>query len=438
MAGTTLDGATYTLDSAGNRTAKSDLYAGVTTNYGYDAIYELLNAAQSGTTTENYTYDPVGNRLTDLGSASWSYNTSNELSSRPSVSYTYDANGNTTTKTDSTGTTTYSWDFENRLSSVTLPGSGGTVSFKYDPFGRRIYKSSSGATSIFTYDGDNLVETVNASGGVVARYTQGASIDQPLAMLRGSTTSYYETDGLGSVSSLTDTTGALAETYTYDSFGNTTNSSGSLTNFFRYTAREFDTETNLYFYRARYYDPQGGRFISEDPIGFDGGPNFYAYVKNSPVGKFDPTGLATCDYFITGGPNGNGWLYCTPDDPRNSPVSFPAASGNNSQPGCKNNPGCSSQSGVGPIPPGGYHFAGTPGSRKHNGTSLVPDNPSAAFFRSGLLTHFCANPFGPSQTKPFCSEGCVTATQDNINSLNNLLTAEPGSTLHVYPGLPLM
>jgi YD repeat-containing protein len=65
------------------------------------------------------------------------------------LNYAYDANGNTTSKTDSTGTTNYSWDFENRLASVALPGSGGTVSFKYDPFGRRIYKSSSSGTSVY-------------------------------------------------------------------------------------------------------------------------------------------------------------------------------------------------------------------------------------------------------------------------------------------------
>ena len=74
------------------------------------------------------------------------------------------ANSNTTSKTDSTGTTNYTWDFENRLTSVTLPSSGGTVSFKYDPFGRRIYKSSSVGTSIYAYDGDNLVEERNSSG----------------------------------------------------------------------------------------------------------------------------------------------------------------------------------------------------------------------------------------------------------------------------------
>jgi RHS repeat-associated protein len=174
---------------------------------------------------------------------------------------------------------------------VTLPGSGGTVNFKYDPFGRRIYKSSSSATSIYAYDGNNVVETVNASGGVVARYSQSENTDELLAMLRGTTTDYYEIDGVGSVSSLTDTTGALAQTYTYDSFGNTTNSSGSLTNFFRYTGREFDTETNIYFYRARYYDPNIGRFLSEDPLRFGpGDPNFYDYVSNNPVLYRDPSG----------------------------------------------------------------------------------------------------------------------------------------------------
>jgi len=87
-----------------------------------------------------------------------------------------DANGNTFVKTDSTGTTNYTWDFENRLSSVTLPGSGGTVSYRYDPFGRRIYKSSSSRTSIYAYDNNNLIEETNASGAVNARYAQTDSI----------------------------------------------------------------------------------------------------------------------------------------------------------------------------------------------------------------------------------------------------------------------
>jgi len=162
-----------------------------------------------------------------------------------------DNNGNTLTSVTGSNTTTYAWDFENRLSSVTLPGSGGTVSFKYDPFGHRIYKSSSSGTSIFAYDGDNLIEETNSSGAAVARYSQTQIIDEPLAMLRSSATSYYHADGLGSVTSLSSAAGSIANTYTYDSFGKLAASTGSLVSPFQYTARESDTETGLYYYRAR-------------------------------------------------------------------------------------------------------------------------------------------------------------------------------------------
>jgi RHS repeat-associated protein len=110
-------------------------------------------------------------------------------------------------------------------------------------------------------------------------------------MRRGTTTDYYEADGLGSITSLTASNGTLAQSYTYDSFGNQTASSGSPTNFLRYTGREFDTETNLYFYRARYYDPVSGRFVSEDPARFPGGIDFYTYVENNPVNLIDPFGF---------------------------------------------------------------------------------------------------------------------------------------------------
>jgi len=291
LAGSTIDGATYTVDNAGNRTAKTDQRAAVTSNYGYDAIYELTGVTQATNTTESYTYDPVGNRLSSLGLSPYSVNVSNQLTSTPGTSYTYDSNGNTLTKVVGSNTTSFTWDFENRLTSVTLPGSGGTVSFKYDPFGHRIYKSSSSATSIYAYDGDNLIEEVNATGAVVARYTQTQEIDEPLAMLRSSTTSYYQADGLGSGTSLSSATGALAQTYTFDSFGKQTASSGSLTNPFQYTGREFDTELSLYFMRARYFDPATGRFISEDPARFPGGINFYTYVENNPVNLIDPFGF---------------------------------------------------------------------------------------------------------------------------------------------------
>jgi len=296
VSGSTIDGASYTLDSAGNRTAKTDQYASVTSNYTYDPIYELTQVTQASTTMESYSYDPVGNRTASLGVSSYTTNSSNELTATSSASYAYDYNGNTTSKTDSTGTTDYAWDYENHLTSVTLPNSGGTVSFKYDPFGRRIYKQSPDATSIFVYDGDNLVETVNTSGGEVAHYAQGQNLDEPLAMQRATTTDYYEADGLGSITSLTASNGSIADSYTYDSFGNTINSSGSITNFLRYTGREFDTETGLYYYRARYYDPDAGRFVNEDPLGFNGlDINLFRYVGNSTIRYTDPEGLLTID-----------------------------------------------------------------------------------------------------------------------------------------------
>jgi len=125
----------------------------------------------------------------------------------------------------------------------------------------------------------------------IAHYTQGPGIDEPLAELRSGVTSFYEAEGLGSITSLSNSAGALAQTYTFDSFGNQTASSGSLTNPFRFTAREFDPETGLYYYRARYYDPAVGRFLSEDPIAFEGGVNFYSYVANNPINAIDPFGL---------------------------------------------------------------------------------------------------------------------------------------------------
>jgi RHS repeat-associated protein len=290
LSGSTIDGSTYTLDSAGNRTANENWMAGATSNYTYDPIRELTQVTQGTNTTESYTYDPVGNRLSSLGISPYAYNTSNELISIPTTGYTYDYNGSLTSKTVSSNVTGYAWDYENRLSSVTLPNSGGTVSFKYDPFGRRIYKQSPNATSIFLYDGNNLIETVNSAGGLVARYAQGQNIDEPLAESRSGTVSYYEQDNVGSVTSLTTANGAIAQTYTYDSFGNVTTSSGSLTNFFRYTGRELDTETNLYYYRARYYDATIGQFSSEDPIRQLGGKSHYDYVWNDSTSLNDPTG----------------------------------------------------------------------------------------------------------------------------------------------------
>jgi RHS repeat-associated protein len=122
-------------------------------------------------------------------------------------------------------------------------------------------------------------------------FTDSLNIDESLSELISGTTSYYEHDGLGSVSSLSNSAGALANTYTYDSYGKLTASTGTTANPFQYTGREFDAETGIYYYRARYYDENVGRFIGEDPIRFKAGPNFYEYVKGNPVALKDAYGL---------------------------------------------------------------------------------------------------------------------------------------------------
>jgi RHS repeat-associated protein len=227
-------------------------------------------------------------------------------------SYALDANGNTLG--DAQGRS-FTWDFENQLTQAVVPGTG-TVTFKYDPFGRRIQKSGPLGTTNYLYDGITLTEEIDSAGNIIARYAEGRSVDEPLAELRSGSTSFYEQDGLGSVASLSSGAGALTGTYTYDSFGNLTASTGSVTNPFRYTGREFDSETGIYEYRARYFDPTIGRFISEDPFRFAAGMNFFAFVHNNPVALDDPMGLCdkdNCQLSISCGatPNTEGFSHCT-------------------------------------------------------------------------------------------------------------------------------
>jgi RHS repeat-associated protein len=199
----------------------------------------------------------------------------------PARTVAYDANGNTLA--DSTGKQ-YSWDFENRLTSVTVPGTG-TTTFRYDPLGRRIQKSGPLGITSYLYSGSNVLNELDGTGNFTGSYVQGVGVDDPLGQLASGNASYYEADGLGSLTSLSSASGSPAKSYTYDSFGNLTTSTGTLTNFFQYTAREFDAETSLYYYRARYYDPTIGRFVSEDPSGPSQGPDLDAYVYNSPTGS---------------------------------------------------------------------------------------------------------------------------------------------------------
>lgn len=147
-------------------------------------------------------------------------------------------------------------------------------------------------TTNYLYDDINVVEELDSSGNALARYTHGSVVDEDLSSIRGGATAYYQADGLGSITSLSNATAALTNTYTHDSSGNLIASTGTLVNPFQYTGREFDSETGIYQYRFRYYDPNAGRFIREDPIRFRGGINMYSYAMNNPTGQRDPSGLA--------------------------------------------------------------------------------------------------------------------------------------------------
>jgi len=141
------------------------------------------------------------------------------------------------------------------------------------------------------------------------RYIPGPSIDEPIAMETASTGAkeYFHTDKQGSVSAMSDVTGALVEgPYTYDAYGNCFVGSTPCSNTgepYRFTGRRFDAETGLYYYRGRYYDPAKGRFLQTDTVGYEADLNLYTYVGNDPIDRNDPSGRDTynCEVTTVGG-----------------------------------------------------------------------------------------------------------------------------------------
>ncbi len=148
----------------------------------------------------------------------------------------------------------------------------------------------------FVYDNEDIIleyRTKTDDGKPkteMTRYIHGPGIDEPLAIERKYEVYYYHADGLGSITALTDKKQKVVESYTYSSFGEIKQNGDKVKNAFTFTGREWDKETDLYYYRARYYDAKMGRFISRDPIGFEGGMNLYGYVNNLPTTLVDPFG----------------------------------------------------------------------------------------------------------------------------------------------------
>jgi RHS repeat-associated protein len=264
-------------------------------NYDYTNNDELKVADYSPTNRidEVYTYDANGNRT----NAGYVTGGNNQLSADAKYDYTYDDEGNLKTRRDrSTNITrTFNWDYRNRLVSV-VEGGVTIAAYTYDANNERISKTIGGVTTRYVYDKSNVaLEFTGAATTPSVRYFYGTRVDQILAQDKGNgNVSWDLTDQLGSVRALVGNDGTLRNRFEYDAFGNVVSTMAGATDDsrYRYTGREFDAETGLNYYRARYFDSFSGRFIGQDPIGFDAGDgNLYRYVGNSSINATDPSGL---------------------------------------------------------------------------------------------------------------------------------------------------
>jgi len=184
------------------------------------------------------------------------YNLNNQLTNWKGATLTYDANGNLT----SDGTNTYTWNARNQL--VSISGSV-NASFQYDAFGRRVSKTIGGTTQ-FLYDGANPVQEISGTSAAANLLT--GDVDEYLQRTDSAGARSFLSDALGSTLALTDSTGTVQTSYTFEPFGNTSLTGSTTTNSFAFTGRELDAAA-LYFYRGRYYSPSLQRFLSEDPAG---------------------------------------------------------------------------------------------------------------------------------------------------------------------------
>lgn len=217
-----------------------------------------------------------------------------------SFSYRYDAEGNLSARTNRvTGALTiYAYDHRNRLLAVTDRDPGGlviqSVEFAYDAMNRRLSRKVDGQVTRFLYNQDDSWVDLDSANAISARYLLGAKVDELLARQRpGDRRGWYLTDHLGTVRGVADAQGQLMARQDYSSFGGLLGGSNLASlDRFHFTGREFDENTGIYFYRARYFHPVRGSFLTQDPLVFASGLNLYRYAANNPLSNVDPTGLA--------------------------------------------------------------------------------------------------------------------------------------------------
>ncbi|QSB16681.1 hypothetical protein JQS43_10590 [Natronosporangium hydrolyticum] len=288
---------TVSYDDTG-RVVTAALPGGVTADYDYDGrgllaeiSYHNTHGGQLGDL--RYDYDQLGRRAGASGTLAGvtlppahtdtRHDPGNRLTHHQGTSLRYDPAGNLLTD----GTHTYTWNARGQLVAVDGPTS---ATFDYDPFGRRVAVTADGDTTRYVHDGDNVAQQLLPDGST-ATYLTGPGLDELFARTVDGITHTYLTDVQGSVLGLVGPDGNLTTQYHYDPYGATTVTGTPEANPFGYTGRELDP-TGLYYLRHRYYHPQLGRFISEDPLGFAAGDtNLYAYVFNDPINHTDPHGL---------------------------------------------------------------------------------------------------------------------------------------------------
>ena len=303
---------------------RSGITVNAAQNYVYDKRNQLTSATRPmGAGAETFTYDSAGNRLQRDGETTDStFDDVNRLLNDKKFTYEYDNNGNMIKKASiATGEVTeFDWDYRDRLVGVLIwLGENGTptltISYKYDAFNRRIEKNVNGTFTRYVYDRGNIVLEYDGENTFQAKYVHTDNVDEAVRMERPVNPYrngkfpvqefYYHRDRLGNITEITDFEGTVVQRYVYNAFGKvsifdkdgnaiTPNSANYLKSPYAFTGREYDHETGMYFYRARYYDPDSGRFISEDPIGLAGlDENLYRYVGNNSVNFVDPEGLFT-------------------------------------------------------------------------------------------------------------------------------------------------
>jgi RHS repeat-associated protein len=315
----------YAYNAAGLRT-KATFNNGDYIIYTYDKLSRLLkeyrrNQSRKLLYSIEYTYDALGNRLTqsinivdanfkiaDLPTKSnlvYAYNAANQLINlkvyevmgRDAVlnnetNYSYDANGNLIQEDSTQGITDYVYDYENRLTSVTTPSAN--ASYAYDGEGKKISQVEDGLAANFLYDGMSVILERDSSNQTAASYTRGlfypGGIGGIISCASVGGSSYYSYDGLGSVTNLTDSSGLVTQSYTYDAFGNILKQSGAATDPYKFQTKE-NSSIGLVYFGTRWYNPIIGRWLTPDPAGMIDGPNLYVYLNNNPVNLVDPWGL---------------------------------------------------------------------------------------------------------------------------------------------------